>query len=368
MTAVRLKHISRFRDRHGHLRHYLRLPGRKPVALPGAPGSAEFMAAYNAAVTAAAADEPKKAPEPAAGTFDALAVAYYASTAFSNLRASTQAAYRRIVEEVRRKHGNKPVRLLDAEGVRVLMGEKSEHVTAANHRLRLLRALMGRAVEMKMIAADPTAGVRRLRYRTDGYPTWSEADIQLYEAKWPSGTRERLALALLLYTGQRRSDVVRMGRQHLTEIVLPDGSRRPGIRVRQVKTGHEIAIPLHAELAAELAQVPKDQLTYLLTSFGKPFSPRGFYNLFRDWCDDAGVPPGRSPHGLRKGCGRRLAEAGATAHQIMSVLGLRTLALAEVYTRAAAQARMAAEGMDRIANITSNPAPPELPTLQKTGG
>jgi integrase len=367
MTAVRLKHISRFRDRHGHLRHYLRLPGRKPVALPGQPGSPEFMAAYNAAVAAATPAEPKKAPEPAPGTFDALAVAYYTCAKFTNLRPSTQAAYRRIVEEVRRKHGNKPVGLLDAEGVRLLMGEKSEHVTAANHRLRLLRALMARAVELKWIAADPTMGVRRLHYKTDGYPTWSEEEIKVYETKWKSGTRERLAFALLLYTGQRRSDVVRMGRQHLTEILLPDGTRRPGIRVRQVKTGRELTIPLHAELAAELEHVPQDQLTFLLTSFGKPFSPRGFYNLFREWCDKAGIPPGRSPHGLRKGCGRRLAEAGASAHQIMSILGV-SLKVAEIYTRAAEQARLAVGGMDRIANTISNPNPPELPTLQKTGG
>jgi hypothetical protein len=112
-----------------------------------------------------------------------------AARSFVSVVAATQAAYRRIVEEVRRKHGNRPVQLLMPRAYACLMGEKSEHVTAANHRLRLLRALMARVVEMKMIAADPTAGVRRLRYKTDGYPTWSEAEIKLYEAKRPSGSR-----------------------------------------------------------------------------------------------------------------------------------------------------------------------------------
>jgi integrase len=147
-----------------------------------------------------------------------------------------------------------------------------------------------------------------------------------------------------------------MGRQHLTGIVLPDGSRRPGVRVRQVKTGHEIPFRCTLSWPARWRTYRRINSPNLLTSFGKPFSPRGFYNPFRDWYNIAGVPPGRSPHGLRKRCGRRLAEAGTTAPRIMSVLGLRTLAFAEVATRAAARARIAAEGMGRIGNMTSNPA------------
>jgi integrase len=335
-VPVRLKHINRFRDRHGHLRHYLRIPGRKPVTLPGEPGSPEFMAAYYAALSAAAPAPPRERLKP--GSLDALAVSYYASDAWRELRPTTQRAYKRIVEHLRAAHGDKPVRLLDAEGVSRLMAEK-DRPTAANHRLRILRALMAHAVETRQIAADPTAGVKRRKYRTDGYATWSEADIAQYEARHPSGTKARLALALLLYTGQRRSDIVRMGRQHMAP---------GGIEVRQVKTGHRLTIPIHPALAAELARVPGDRLTWLATDAGPAFTAAGFYQRFTEWCTQAGLPRGRSPHGLRKACGRRLAEAGCTAHQIMSVLGLRTLALAEVYTRAASQGSMARDAMDRI--------------------
>lgn len=355
-VPVRLKHISRFRDRHGKWRHYLRVPGRKQVPLPGEPGSPEFMAAYVAGLASAepAPEKPKAAP----GSLDALAMSYYASDAYRGLRDSTKRAYRRIVEEIRTKHGNKPVRMLDAMGVQKLMSEK-EQPTAANHRLRLLRALMAHAVDVKMIPTDPTAGVKRRKYRTDGFATWSEAEIEAYEARHPSGTRPRLALALLLYTGQRRSDVVRMGRQHLTGA---------GLEVRQVKTGHRLTIPVHPALADELAHLPTDRLTWLQTEAGPSFTPGGFYNAFRAWCDEAGIPSGRSPHGLRKACGRRLAEAGATAHQIMAVLGLRTLALAEVYTRAAEQARMARAGMERITPIASKPSSRKLPNRVAKGG
>jgi integrase len=361
-VAVKLKHISRFRDRHGHLRHYLRLPGRKAVPLPGEPGSPEFMARYNTEVAEAAKAAPAtpQIRKPADGTLDAVAVAYYRSAAFTGLRASSQATYRRIVEELRAKHGEKPVRLLDDVGIRKLMEEKGEHRAAANRRLRVLRALMARAIEDKVITRDPTFGVKRLKRTTKGFGTWSEEEIALYEAKWPSGTRQRLALYLLLYTGQRRSDVVRMGRQNIRSGLL---------ELRQVKTGTHLEIPIHDALKAELAHVPDGQLLFLRTEAGEAFTANGFYMRFRDWCDAADVPRGRSPHGLRKACGRRLAEAGATAHQIMAILGLKTLALAEVYTRAAAQKKLAKDGMARIRkqNAASNPTRRRLPTLPKTG-
>ncbi len=352
VTAIRLKHICRFKDRHGHQRHYLRVPGSKPVALPGAPGSPEFMAAYQAGL-AATAPQPPGVPAPAAGSFDWLACAYYRSGAFTSLRESTQRAYRRIVEEIRAKHGSKPVRMLNAEAIRRLLEEKAGTPTAANHRLKLLRALLAIAVERQLLPADPSAGIARVRFRTAGYPTWSEAEIAQYEAHWPSGSRERLAFALLLYTGLRRSDVVRLGRQHLAEIVLEDGRRVPALRLRAVKTERDMMLPIHSALAAELTQVPEGRLTFLLTEFGKAFSPRGFYNQFMPWAAAAGVPAHRSPHGLRKACGRRLAEAGATGHQIMSVLGV-TLSVAEVYTRAAQQGRMAVAGMARIVALPGN--------------
>jgi integrase len=345
VSVVRLRHLHSFTDRHGRKRTYLRLPGMKAVQLPGAPGSPEFMAAYNAAV-AAAVPKGDQAGRIIPGSLDALAISYYASPAFGGLRASTQAAYRRLVEEMRAGYGTRPVRLMEPRHVEALMHEKAGRPTAANHRLRLLRALLAHAVTIRMISVSPAANIGRVAYRTDGYHTWTEDEIATFEAKYPSGSRERLAFTLLLYTGQRRSDVVRMGRQHLREVVL-DGRAVAAMEVTQVKTGKRLLLPVHPALVTEIDQTPRDRLTFLLTEFGKPFSPRGFYNLFADWAREAGLPPGRSPHGLRKAAGRRLAEAGATAHQIMSILGV-TLQTAEIYTRQAEQARMAVAGMARL--------------------
>jgi integrase len=153
------------------------------------------------------------------------------------------------------------------------------------------------------------------------------------------GTRPRLALALLLYTAQRRSDVVRMGRQHLR------GNR---VEVRQAKTGATLLIPMHPELRRAIDAVPMDQLTFLMTEAGKPFTVNGCYMRFVEWAAAAKLPKGCSPHGLRKAAARRLAEAGCTAHQIAAITGHRTLAEVARYTRAADQIRMADAAILRI--------------------
>jgi len=342
-VAVRLRHVHRLSHRDGRPRYLLRVPGCRAVTLPGEPGSPEFMTAYQRGIESAAPPAQRLAP----GSLDALAVSYFASPAFSALRASTQAAYRRLVDELRNGFGALPVRLLTSRQIEGMMAEKAGAPTAANHRLRILRLLMVHAVKTGLIRQDPTIGVDRVPYQTEGYHTWTEGEIAQFEARWPSGSRQRLAFALLLYTGQRRSDVVRMGRQHLRDVAI-EGRQVRVIEVAQAKTGRRLLLPVHDALAVEIDLTPRgDLLPFLRTEYGKAFSPRGFYNLFAGWARDAGLPPGRSPHGLRKAAGRRLAEAGATAHQIMSVLGV-TLETAVIYTRSAEQMRMALAGMARI--------------------
>jgi integrase len=82
---------------------------------------------------------------------------------------------------------------------------------------------------------------------------------------------------------------------------------------------------MHPELKAVLDELPLDNLTFLTTAYGKPFTAAGFGNAFRDWCDAAGLK-GLSAHGLRKSAARRLAEAGCTTKQIAAITGHNTLA------------------------------------------
>jgi integrase len=131
--------------------------------------------------------------------------------------------------------------------------------------------------------------------------------------------------------------VVRIGRQHV---------RNGALHLTQGKTGAELVIPVHPELATIIAATPSDQLTYLVTEYGQPFTPAGFGNWFRAQCNAAGLPRECAAHGLRKAACRRLAEAGASANVIAAISGHRTLREVERYTRAADQARMARAGME----------------------
>lgn len=342
LMRIKLKHIARFRDRHGVLRHYLRVPGQKAVPLPGDPDSPAFLSAYQAALAVHDKPGPSAAKPPREGTLNAVAASYYASPAFHSLRATTQVNYRRIVERLRNKHGEKSVALLDSKGVEMLLAERLGHPAAQNHLLRSIRALMKEATRMKVRTTDPTIGVERTKRETKGYRAWTDQEIAQYEEHWPSGTKARLALALLLYTGQRRSDVVRMGRQHVDGSVLT---------VRQVKTGTTVVLPILPELRQELAHVPAGQMTFLARESGHAHTAGGFYNLFVSWCAQAGLEPGLAPHGLRKATARRIAERGGTVHQIMSVTGHKTLSEVQVYTAAADQKRLAIRGAALIAKL-----------------
>lgn len=103
------------------------------------------------------------------------------------------------------------------------------------------------------------------------------------------------------------------------------------IIVAQQKTGRRLLIPLHRDLEAALAVAKRDHLSIITTVYGKSFTVDGFSQWMRDAIKDAGLPLDCQPHGLRKATGRRLAEAGATAKMITSVLSHTTLAEAERY-------------------------------------
>jgi integrase len=186
----------------------------------------------------------------------------------------------------------------------------------------VLRAMMKHAVEIGLRADDPTKDVRALRAKSDGFHGWTDEEIARFENHHSVGSRARLAFALLLYTGQRRSDVVRMGRQHVRSGVLT---------VRQKKTGAQLSIPVHPTLQAIL----------------------DFGNWFRDQCNAAGLPQ-CSAHGLRKAAARWLAEAGCTAHEIASITGHASLKQVAHYTRAADQGRLASAAMEKVKARTSS--------------
>jgi integrase len=202
--------------------------------------------------------------------------------------------------------------------------------------LKRLRTLVRYAMALGWIDRDPTAGAKA--YRSKEIHTWNEEEIATFEKRWPEGSRERLAFALLLYTGQRGSDVHRM----LWVDYVGDT-----IRVAQQKTKTKLTIPIHENLEDLLDAANRDHATIVVTAYKKPFSVKGFGNMMSDAIREAGLPQRCKPHGLRKAAARRLAEAGCSASEIMAITGHKTLAEVERYTRAAEQEQLARRAIKR---------------------
>lgn len=339
-------YVSSYRDRHRVLRWRFRRPGYPQSQTRELFGSEAWWSWYAAADAAIKLEIGAKRTLP--GSFNAVVVAYYASSDYKRLGKVTQATYRNILDRFREAAGSLPVAKMTPAHVRKWLDNRADRPAAANTLLKVLRAVMRFALDRGMIKADPTFGVRPVKNQTDGHHTWTEAEIAKYEAHWALGTRERLAFDLLLYTAQRSGDVRQMGRQH-----VHDGH----VTVRQEKTGQPLEIPMHPRLVASVAAFNSGQLIFIVTKDGQPYSARGFGNWFNDSVQDAGLEKGRTAHGLRKAAARRMAEAGCTPHQIASVTGHKTLKEVERYTRAAGQKALAGAAMLKVSPGTDEEQP-----------
>src|SRR5690349_6964704 len=105
------------------------------------------------------------------------------------------------------------------------------------------------------------------------------------------------------------------------------------------------AANVHDDLLALIAATPSGHLNFLVTEFGKPFTPAGFGNWFADRCNEAGLPNRCRAHGLRKAACRRLAESGASAPEISAISGHLSIKEVQRYIAAADRKVMARAGM-----------------------
>lgn len=334
-AVIVLRYVNSFTDRHGKQRHYFRRHGKR-IALPGAPGSAAFMDAYAAALANEPARPVSRIQPAAPGSFRALAALYYASPKYQRLAPSTRALNRRFIDEFLREHGHRRVDQMTRAHVDAIVGKMADKPGAAIMVHRQIRMLLNYGIKLGMVTHNPAS--RSDTYKTKPRHTWTEAEIAQFEARWSVGTKARLAFAMLLYTGQRQSDVHRLA--------WPDAA---GFHLSQQKTGTPLIIPVHPELATILAATKREHAVVLATAYGRPFTVRGLGKLLADAIQDAGLPARCVPHGLRKAMARRLAEGDATAKQIAAVTGHKTLSEVERYTAAANQPRLAQQAFEKQA-------------------
>jgi site-specific recombinase XerD len=347
-------YVKVFTDNRGKRRCYYRRKGfaEVPLPLPEAPG---FWEAYSAAANNKGPAGKTRAPT--AGTLGSLIVAYLGSPAFTRLRPATQGPYRRILDRLRREAGDDAVSDFQRRHLEVMVDRREAEggPEAGNNLRRMLKLLFKLALKRNMRADDPTVGIDKRKAakpagKEMGWRTWSEGNIDAFIAKYPLGTREYLALSLLLYTGQRRGDAVKLGPKNIKGKYDPKNFKERKLSFVQEKTGTPLTIPIHAKLVEALAQanIPADAPAFLLTHRGKPFTPEGFGNYFSECADHAGIKEQASAHGLRKAAATRLADAGCTPHEVMAITGHVSLSEVQRYTKAVQQERLADQAMSKL--------------------
>ena len=341
--------VHEITDRHGRRRAYFRKRGYPSVALPLPIGSTAFVEAYQ---TALEAGPPAVKGKTKPGTVAALVDLYYRSRKWTGLSEGSKRTYRYILEPFVAEHGHRRVDQMEAKHVDAILDAKAATLFAANSLRKLLSIMMRIAIRQGWRKDNPVEATDYFKIKSKGHRPWTVEEIDKFEAFYPIATEERLAFALLLYTGQRVSDVARMGRQH-----VQDGS----IVIKQQKSQEtiEVSIPIAGALKTILDEVQGRRIapTFLLGQYGKPRTARGLSTLFGKWCRKAGLPHDCHAHGLRKTFNTIAAEAGCTPHELMALSGHQTLGEVTRYTAAADRKKLAAEGMKKIEMRTKSGNP-----------
>ena len=309
------------------------------------------MAAYEAAKGNAL---PTKRPAVAFGTWRWLCIKYFTECAdYKRLDKGTQRVRRLILEGTfeepiapgsSKLFRDFPISLMESDAIEVLRDRKIDAPEAANSRIKAIRQVFKFALKSKKrlglrISINPARDVEKFKTGSTGFHTWTVEEVRQFEARHPIGTKARLALALLLFTGQRRSDAIRFGRQHVQQGKLTFTQHKGRNR-----KPHRLTLPIMPTLQKIIDASPCGDLTFLVNDLGRPFTDAGFGNKMREWCDQAGLRH-CTAHGLRKAGATIAAENGATARQLMAIFGWYSIDQAELYTRAADQKRLARSAM-----------------------
>jgi len=356
---IKLSYIFKDKDRHGNERTYVRRyrNGRK-VRIKEPPDTIAFMLGYQAAL--AALEQPHEHARIngrtiTPGSLGALAAKYFDSKEFTGLDRKSKMNRRNIIESCLREKlvensplGDLNAKLFNASHMKWLLDAKADTPGAANNRRKYISSMLGWAVQQlpPLVNRNVARDVKKPKPMNGGtgYYTWTDEDVAKFEACYPIGTRERLAMALMLFTGLRRQDAIRLGPSHVRNgnieiVVLKTKDKAP---TKSVK-------PLLPELAAIIAATPTVGLkTYLVNALGQPFLPNSFGNWFKKVCARAGLDE-CTPHGLRKAAACRVALAGHSDQELMSLFDWLSPMMATHYTKMADKTRMTQKTIQALA-------------------
>lgn len=302
--------VTEWTDRHGKKRYRFRKKGLPDYSFRNAPGTPEFLAELHAAQKA----EKPKVERWAPYTYDALISDFYKTPKWLAMKDSSKKTYRHIIEEFRKANGTKDVRKITTANIDAKLGKMEGTKAKANNLRRTLSRLHRHAIKLGWRSDNPVTATDNFKIESEGFHCWTDEELAAFDAKWPVGTRERLAKELLLNTALRRSDVTLVG---------PANRNGDRLELWHSKNKSATSVRMSKTLIAAIDACPVTGETYVETIYGKPYTSTGFYNWFKRACVKAGLP-NCSPHGLRKAISRIMAEGGASILEGRAVTGHKT--------------------------------------------
>lgn len=333
MPRNRYLYTQREVTRHGKTVWYFRKGDGKRIRLKGEYGSQEFIASYSEALHNGI--KPTKESVTLAWIIDE----YQKSAMFRELKPSTQRMRSNILKRVKATAKGLLAREITRQTIAEGRDRRADTPFAAINFLKVMSYVFDWALDAEYVNINPVKGVKRPKAKTLGHKAWTDDDILKYYSTHAVGTKARLAMDMLLFTGLRRIDVCRIGPQHVRDGV---------IEYRTEKTAEPVYIRIHPTLKKSMDACVSGQLAFLVTeTTNKPFaSEAAFGNWFADQCVKAGVD-GRA-HGLRKKLAQLVAEAGGSNSELKAMFGWTSDAMANLYTRAANRKALSESGAARL--------------------
>jgi len=343
------RHLHRERTRHGKWVYYVRQGHGPRIRIRSDYATAEFWEEFRLGLVKSG--QPR-VNGPSVNSLSWLVARYRETGDWLALSDATRRQRDNIFVGVLEKSGDERYR--DIQKSDIVAGKNARAHTPAQARnfLDAMRGLFGWALEAEHIKIDPTAGVNnpKRNKNAEGFKKWSEDEVAAYQAKWPVGTRQRVWFDVLLYTGLRRGDAVRLGPQHVS-------NDEATIKTEKSRFTVEVTIPIHPDLQATLDAGPTADLAFICGALGKRLKKESFGNYFKAACRAAGIDQNKkAAHGMRKVSATRLAEAGCSEYQLMAVFGWTDPKMAAHYVREANRKTLSRQAFEKQPG-TKNPAP-----------
>lgn len=343
--SMPVKNVKRFKDRHGRMRHYHR-PSGKPIK--AAWGTPEFL---DEVKTLNGLFEKKLISR---GTSLKAVFDEYRTTPgwTTHIAEATRKGYEKYFALLEPAH-DWPIKAIESGQLAVIRDRLATKrgSRTANYVLSVLSVIFGFAIERGYVSTNPVKMIKRARRERDlkrANRPWTieEAKIVLDEAPWPI----KVPVAIAMYTGLRKRDALTLTKQEVHGSVIETS-----------KTGEEVTILIHPELAEILAQAPVHKApTLAATSRGTTWSSSGFdsvWDRFKTDLENQGkIDEGLTMHGLRHTVGGLLADAGCDLDTIRRVLGQKTLTMAQLYSERAKKRNATRDAMARLDPLGNRPA------------